>query len=181
MLCPVCNGPLATDTIDGESVERCGLCGGEYCDHRALQAILNAHLPPEGIRPQRYKHPISLSEPVRYRRCPVCDEPMLRRNFRETSGVVVDVCSAHGVWLDRGELGALTEFASTGAMREADRRIRERAEARKRLDSFGENLRAVGPRHYIGGLGHLNASAIPIEALVDLVRTIPGVGPDDDR
>lgn len=181
MLCPVCNGPLATVTIDGESVERCGLCGGEYCDHHALLAILNAHLPHEGSHPDRYKRSISLSEPVSYRNCPVCDEPMLRRNFRETSGVVVDVCSAHGVWLDRGELGALTEFASTGAMREADRRLRERADIRKQLDAYAENLHAVGPRHYLGGLGHLRASAIPTEALVDLVRAIPGIGPDDDR
>jgi Zn-finger nucleic acid-binding protein len=78
-------------------------------------------------------------------------EPMLRQNFRESSGVVVDVCAAHGIWLDRGELATLIEFASTGAMAEAERRIGERADARKRLDAFGDDLRAVGPGHYMGG------------------------------
>ncbi len=32
---------------------------------------------------------------------------VLRRNFRESSGIVVDVCAPHGVWLDRGELASL--------------------------------------------------------------------------
>jgi Zn-finger nucleic acid-binding protein len=46
----------------------------------------------------------------------VCGELMVRRNFGETSGVVVDVCSPHGVWLDRGELGQLLEFCATGEL-----------------------------------------------------------------
>jgi Zn-finger nucleic acid-binding protein len=103
---------------------------------------------------------------------------MLRQNFRETSGVVVDVCSAHGIWLDRGELAMLVEFASTGALVEAERRLRERADARKRLDEFAQGLRAVGPRHY---LGHLQASSVPMEAIADILRVIPGLDPDDDR
>jgi Zn-finger nucleic acid-binding protein len=40
---------------------------------------------------------------------------MARRNFKDRSGVIVDVCTAHGVWLDRGELDALLRFASSGA------------------------------------------------------------------
>jgi hypothetical protein len=62
-------------------------------------------------------------------------------------------------------------------MAEAERRIGERAEARKRLDAFGEDLRAVGPRHYYGGLGH--GAMIPVDALAALGR-LPGVDPDDD-
>jgi Zn-finger nucleic acid-binding protein len=71
---------------------------------------------------------------------------MLRQNFRESSGIVVDVCLAHGIWLDQGELSTLIEFAATGAMAEAERHSAERAETRKRLDAFGNDLRAVGPR-----------------------------------
>jgi Zn-finger nucleic acid-binding protein len=98
---------------------------------------------------------------------------MLRQNFRESSGVVVDVCAAHGIWLDRGELATLIEFASTGAMAEAERRIAGRAEARRRLDAFGDDLRAVGPRHYAG------RAMIPIDGLLALGRG-PGVDPDED-
>ena len=109
---------------------------------------------------------------------------MLRQNFRETSGVVVDVCPTHGIWLDQGELATLIEFATTGAMVEAERRLRERAAARKRLDAFGRDLRAVGPRHYISGPsfgGVAMSDLTTVEAIVDLARVIPGVDPEDDR
>jgi Zn-finger nucleic acid-binding protein len=56
--------------------------------------------------------------------------------------------AAHGIWLDRGELAALIEFVATGAMAQAEGRLRERADARKRLDAWGQDLRAVGPGHY---------------------------------
>jgi len=77
---------------------------------------------------------------------------MHRSNFRESSGIVVDVCSAHGLWFDAGELATIFEFAETGALAKAENDIVARAAARKRLDAWGEDLRAAGPRHYIGGV-----------------------------
>lgn len=38
---------------------------------------------------------------------------MARKNFGERSGIVVDVCKVHGVWLDRGELDALLAYAAS--------------------------------------------------------------------
>ena len=102
---------------------------------------------------------------------------MLRKNFRESSGVIVDVCAAHGVWFDRGELGTIIDFAASGAMAKAERDSAERADSRRRLDEWGAELRSVGPRHYIG-LGR--AMLGPIDALADIARVIPGLDPDDD-
>jgi len=153
MKCPTCDLPLEPDTVGGQSFERCGRCGGEYFAHRALQDLLTAHAAPPGARGADYCRPSPFADPVRYRKCPSCGETMLRQNFRESSGVVVDVCAAHGIWLDQGELASLIEFATTGAMAEAERHSVERADARKRLDAFGNDLRAVGPGHYWGGLG----------------------------
>jgi Zn-finger nucleic acid-binding protein len=104
---------------------------------------------------------------------------MLRKNFRESSGVVVDVCAAHGVWFDRGELAKVIEFAGTGALAEADRRIAARAEARRRLDAWGRDLRAVGPRHYIGG-GRHGVLAGPVDDLAEIASLVPGLDADDD-
>lgn len=69
---------------------------------------------------------------------------MLRQNFRERSGIVVDVCAGHGVWFDRGEFAKLIEFAATGALAKAERDIADQADARKRLDELGQDLRAGG-------------------------------------
>ena len=39
---------------------------------------------------------------------------MLRRNFRKSSGVILDVCSEHGSWLDADELEQITGFILSG-------------------------------------------------------------------
>jgi Zn-finger nucleic acid-binding protein len=39
-----------------------------------------------------------------YIHCPRCHEPMARRAFARGSGIVVDVCAAHGTWFDAGEI-----------------------------------------------------------------------------
>jgi Zn-finger nucleic acid-binding protein len=104
---------------------------------------------------------------------------MTRRNFRESSGIVVDVCSAHRVWFDRGELAMVIEFAATGALAKAERDTAERADARRRLDTWGQDLRGVGPRHYIGGILR-GGGFIPIDALRDIAWLVPRVDGDDE-
>jgi Zn-finger nucleic acid-binding protein len=104
---------------------------------------------------------------------------MSRKNFRESSGVVVDVCPMHGIWFDRGELTKIIEFAATGAMAKTERGIADRAESRKRLDAFARELRAAGPHHYWSsayprGLGAWS------DPLLDIAKVIPGLDPEDD-
>lgn len=52
--------------------------------------------------------------PPAARRCPVCGEPMLQEHQR---GVTIDVCEAHGIWLARGELEAITRSITTRQLR----------------------------------------------------------------
>jgi Zn-finger nucleic acid-binding protein len=49
-------------------------------------------------------------EEVRYLRCPACDEPMNRSLFGKRSGVIVDVCTLHGIWFDAMELERAAVF-----------------------------------------------------------------------
>lgn len=39
--------------------------------------------------------------------CPVCEKPMVKSVFGIQSGVAIDTCDQHGVWLDHGELQRL--------------------------------------------------------------------------
>lgn len=59
------------------------------------------------------------------RRCPICGESMI---VEKKSGISIDVCPDHGIWLDRGELPAIIR-----AVRQRERRLRTRAvrEARR--------------------------------------------------
>jgi Zn-finger nucleic acid-binding protein len=50
---------------------------------------------------------------------------MNRKNFGRSSGIIVDVCSRHGVWLDAGELPRVLEFVRSGGLARAERAERE--------------------------------------------------------
>ena len=45
---------------------------------------------------------------------------MNRFNFAKASGVVVDECRAHGVWLDNDELAKIAAYVSTGGLRHTE-------------------------------------------------------------
>jgi len=51
---------------------------------------------------------------VTYIKCPVCQKLMNRINFGSQSGVIVDKCRDHGVWLDGGELRQILEWVKAG-------------------------------------------------------------------
>jgi len=54
--------------------------------------------------------------PVRYRPCPQCGKMMNRQNFGRLSGTIVDTCSGHGTFLDRGELHQVVKFILDGGL-----------------------------------------------------------------
>jgi Zn-finger nucleic acid-binding protein len=58
----------------------------------------------------------AFSTRVVYRRCPSCDGIMQRKNFAKRSGVIIDLCAKHGVWLDADELEALADFIRQGGL-----------------------------------------------------------------
>jgi len=152
---------MEAGAVDREFLERCPSCGGEFCAHEVLRSLLEAHLPKPGTE-RPYNRPSPLSDPVRYRKCPSCGELMHRRNFKDSSGIIVDVCTAHGVWFDKGELGMVLEFVNTGAFARAEREQARRAESRRQLDSFARRLQDAGPRHYVSVGGRICG---PIEDL----------------
>ncbi len=51
---------------------------------------------------------------IAYRKCPICAERMSHINFGGRSGVIIDRCGTHGVWLEGSELRRLTEWWRAG-------------------------------------------------------------------
>jgi hypothetical protein len=49
---------------------------------------------------------------------------MHRRNFGGLSGVIVDICTLHGIWFDAGELPSVLAFVEGGGLERS--RLRER-------------------------------------------------------
>lgn len=119
--CPDCGSALSVIEFDMEPqvrIERCGACHGMFFNPGELEAVLEAGTNPlvwvdhhqlEGIAAQYgYRHEVV------YVPCPYCQERMSHINFGGRSGVILDRCGTHGVWLNAGELRRLLEWWRAG-------------------------------------------------------------------
>jgi len=121
--CPTCD--VTCDNINiGRTkriiIQRCNDCDGLFLGEDILEELVKAQsVIKEKIDLQILRfikdHPRPQKETViRYKRCPVCDSMMHRLNYRAVSGVIVDKCHKHGIWLDAGELLQLYEWKKAG-------------------------------------------------------------------
>jgi Zn-finger nucleic acid-binding protein len=100
--CPDCRGEMHTGDRGGVPASACGACSGLWFHRGDLErAVVAARKDGPVDRWSHLPSPVDVHAPQRS--CPVCRQVMLRKNF-QGSGVIVDVCGAHGVFLDRGEL-----------------------------------------------------------------------------
>jgi Zn-finger nucleic acid-binding protein len=121
-ICPRCHIPMQLiDLRLGKKfyIERCQRCLGLFFDPGELEALLDtAVIHVYEIDPQRLNELQNVKRssdyPLGYIDCPVCNKLMNRINFGSRSGVVVDKCREHGVWLDGGELRQILEWVKAG-------------------------------------------------------------------
>ena len=107
--CPRCSKDMNVVELGGIYPDVCPGCGGTWYDRDEFDAHLAAVAPK--VTKRANKHPPALTETeVRYLRCPRCDTQMARQNFDKGSGVIVDACRDHGVFLDPGELRQIAEY-----------------------------------------------------------------------
>ena len=93
----------------------CPQCDGVWVDKGALAELLRQS--PEQLR----KSPLAptmvadkdvpLENPIQ---CPVCSVQLTRYVYCAESGVTVDRCVHHGIWLDDGELAETVDFVQLG-------------------------------------------------------------------
>lgn len=130
--CPRCRTPLeaagGAGAWEDARVHECPRCGGMFVPREALAEILcRAELTGPLREPRR--GPVMALDQVRYVPCPLCHTSMNRTNFGKFSGVIVDVCRAHGTWFDAGELTRVVAFAASGGL--AKTRAREAQEKKE--------------------------------------------------
>ena len=172
--CPRCDQKLEAFSAGGGKLYDCNNCGGQFVEHALLEQLLEqkelygAALPRRIVKPQN-----PLTERVVYVKCPSCGEHMNRKNFGESSGVIVDICSNHGTWFDSGELPRVLAFVEQGGLDRA-RRLRaesDRRRARERIETAAPVLAA----HERSVLGMDEASVVTDVAdialsLLELIR-----------
>ena len=137
--CPNGHGPLELVEIQGLRLGRCPTCLGLFLEPGSLETLLRPAAAEVLTTDRRLLDALS-SAPrqemgaVRYRPCAVCSDLMNRSLFGHRSGVIVDRCRDHGVWLDAGELRQLLEWTRAGGTL---------LDQQQRLQEQDQELRAV--------------------------------------
>ncbi len=177
-ICPDCDIPLHSLDLEVEGsfyIERCDRCMGLFFDPGELEALMDKSVS-NVFSINRKKIDILVREQgevedkIVYRKCPVCSQFMHRANFGYRSGVIVDQCKTHGVWLDNGELKRLLGWKKAGGQL-LHERVRQRREEEKKQQ---ERMHAYRETRSAGTMdGFLSSS--PSESPVDLIDTLASV------
>ncbi len=126
LTCPKCSVDLGCYRAPAGRLFDCGLCGAQFVEHALLKELLERREIAGALFPRKPRQANPLEQPVVYVKCPACGELMNRVNFGGTSGIIVDVCSRHGLWFDPGELPQVLKFVEEGGLALARRLQRER-------------------------------------------------------
>jgi Zn-finger nucleic acid-binding protein len=144
--CPVCHSNLSTIDVGTKVpflIERCESCYGLFFDKEELETMIEHSV--KGSRNVDLKLLQELTENPRYvdvivyRRCPICRKHMQRKNYGRRSGVIMDQCMEHGIWLDPGELKHIMEWVKAGG-------LKKQAEDRETRNHYGSRSRR-GEKH----------------------------------
>jgi Zn-finger nucleic acid-binding protein len=112
-------------------LERCTKCGGSFLEKSQFDKVVElskAGKAPVVEPPDERPKDAELRTPIA---CPVCTKTMRNIN-RQESKIFVDVCRAHGLWLDGGEIAAIIA------------RDRERREGKQAYDEMKNDAKSVG-------------------------------------
>lgn len=151
--CPRCKVRLDLLQIAEISVRECARCDGLWADVGTFERLCaereerSAVLGFIGSREPKAPPAAKIS----YVPCPDCGQLMNRSNFARASGVIIDICKAHGVWFDAGELPRIIEFIQKGGMDAA--RQKEKFEIEEQRKRLREEQRKYGLEDPKTGLG----------------------------
>jgi Zn-finger nucleic acid-binding protein len=133
--CPRCKVNMEVVTLGKNTVRDCPKCEGLWVDAVSLNQIYadrEEQAAVLGTVTLEIADPNRAFEAVRYVPCPACGQLMHRVNFAHCSGVVVDVCKAHGTWFDKDELRRIVEFIRAGGLDRSRRMEIEELERKRR-------------------------------------------------
>jgi hypothetical protein len=117
MNCPRCSTTLSEVKYDGQIVDVCPGCKGEWLRAGELQALVEHH--DEVFSPQELASMDAVSKEIFTAEskdhdelnCPVCEDVQMEHfNYGDTSGIILHKCTdCGGIWADKGELQKIEE------------------------------------------------------------------------
>jgi Zn-finger nucleic acid-binding protein len=159
-------------------LDECPECGGLWIDQTAFERISaesqaqQSALRALGTLPPPRSELTEEARKVVYLKCPDCGTVMHRRNYARRSGIIIDVCPAHGIWFDRDELTHVLEFVRRGGLEESKRRdLVELREETKKIEAARSSAR--GHSGFFGNEGlFADADSSPLMGLFHVLSEI---------
>jgi Zn-finger nucleic acid-binding protein len=118
MNCPRCNSVLKSVEYDGQKVEVCSACKGEWLFAGELQKIVEYH--DEVFTPEEIASLDAVNKEIFTAEkddkdelnCPACgDVRMEHFNYSDTSGIILHKCTeCGGIWMDKDQLTKIEEI-----------------------------------------------------------------------
>jgi Zn-finger nucleic acid-binding protein len=134
--CPRCQAPLQDVKVANTPLEECTRCGGLWVDVSSFDHICSDTEAQTAATGLQLPPPTAVETAVRYLKCPQCNALMNRMNYAGRSGIVINICRPHGIWLDRDEMRLIIEFIRAGGLDKARKLETDELEtARKRLEN----------------------------------------------
>lgn len=157
--CPTCGATLQQVHHEGVELDRCPDGHGLWLDRGELRRVVLSELADRPAVDEDEAHAAAardaghsvVAELARERRdCPVCSQPMRLTEYA-ASGIAIDECQAHGVWLDDGEL--------------------------EQIEAYAEGVRRLTGGGTIAGAGPVRGIDIPADLLATIrVANVPPPG-----
>ena len=104
--CPKCAGKLEVVINNGVHIDKCLNCGGLWFDKKELLTLLTGDINfmVDGIRDETSKEYDKTTG-----MCPLCNVKLDHIDSKTEKDIHIDICpECKGVWLDKGELTALS-------------------------------------------------------------------------
>lgn len=166
--CPRCKIRLSMLQITDITLRECQRCDGVWSDAVTFENICADRESHAAVMQwaQTKREDIPKTA-IQYVPCPDCKQLMNRNNFARSSGVIIDVCKAHGAWFDAEELPRIIDFIHAGGM------DRARQKEKMQLD---EDKRELQQKRYAVSLDNIRHGSQPAYSWdADVVRSIKDV------
>jgi len=116
--CPRCERTLRVRSLESGDVTECSDCLGLWVTPETFRSVTRSARSKSGDASVAVpSEPTERTlEPVKYIPCLKCGELMQRKQYRwsgRMTGVVIDVCRGHGIWLDHQELERIVQHIAT--------------------------------------------------------------------
>lgn len=143
--CPRCKVKLQDVQVANTPLEECTHCGGLWVDVASFEFICANTEAQSAATGLNLPPPVAIDSKVHYLPCPQCGNLMSRINYASRSGVIINVCRPHGIWLDRDEIRQVIEFVRAGGLDRARQVEKEElAEARRNIPFQPDEGTALG-------------------------------------